>query len=111
MVSLKLHLKVRNDNIFILFCSPLDKKTHTTQLLASSWPMDPHYPLPGNIGIDYQQFAEDAKETLEARKTLANAFLDTEPEEFRKQLLLSQFLDEKWKEDLQEASKVASQLS
>lgn len=82
-----------------------DKKAHTTQLLASSWPMDPHYPLPGNMGIDYHQFAEDANETLETRKTLANAFLDTEPEEFRKQLLLSQFLDEKWKEDLQEASK------
>ena len=68
--------------------------------------MDPHYPLPGNMGIDYSQFAEDPKNTSEARKTLANAFLDTEPEEFRKQLLLSQFLDEKFKEEIKEASKV-----
>ena len=68
--------------------------------------MDPHYPLPGNMGIDYNQFAEDPKETSETRKTLANAFLDSEPDEFRKQLLLSQFLDEKVKEEIKEASKV-----
>ena len=70
--------------------------------------MDPHYPLPGNVGIDYGQLAENKStaESSETRKTLANAFLDTEPEDFRKQLIINQFLDEKFKEELQETTQV-----
>lgn len=75
--------------------------------------MDPHYPLPGNIGIDYGQFAEDKcdPDSSVARKTLANAFLETEPEDYRKQLVINQFLDEKFKEEVQETSQVSALFS
>eukprot|EP00112_Aurelia_sp_Birch-Aquarium-sp1_P022189 Seg6161.1 transcript_id=Seg6161.1/GoldUCD/mRNA.D3Y31 product="Methylmalonic aciduria and homocystinuria type D protein mitochondrial" protein_id=Seg6161.1/GoldUCD/D3Y31 len=82
-----------------------DKKTHSPQLLAACWPMDPHFPLPGNVGMDYTQFAEEnnSEKQKETQKTLANAFLDVEPEDYRKQLIINQFLDEKFKEDIQAA--------
>lgn len=64
--------------------------------------------MPGNVGIDYGQFAEDKMtgDSSETRKTLANAFLDTEPEDYRKQLVISQFLDEKFKEEIEESVQV-----
>ncbi|XP_065052615.1 cobalamin trafficking protein CblD-like isoform X1 [Rhopilema esculentum] len=82
------------------------KRSPSVQALVASWPMDPHFPLPGNVGLDYGQFAEDqsGNNIKETRKTLANAFLEAESEEYRKQLVLSQFIDEKFKEEIQEAS-------
>ena len=70
--------------------------------------MDPHFPLPGNVGIDYTQFAEEknSEKQKETQKTLANAFLDVEPEDCRKQLVINQFLDEKFKEEIQAALEV-----
>ena len=90
-----------------------DKKTHSPQLLAACWPMDPHFPLPGNVGIDYTQFAEEnnSEKQKETQKTLANAFLDVEPEDYRKQLVINQFLDEKFKEEIQAALEVCFTIS
>ncbi len=71
--------------------------------------MDPHFPLPGSIGIDYKQFSEEApfiKKASEPQKTIASAFLEIEPEEIRKQVVIDRFLDEKFKEEIKEASQV-----
>ncbi len=70
--------------------------------------MDPHFPLPGSIGIDYKQFTEErsVETTAPPQKTLASAFLEVEPEDIRKQIILDRFLDEKFKEQIEEACKV-----
>eukprot|EP00794_Sanderia_malayensis_P003013 gene3013-3471_t len=86
-------------------------KPHSTQALAACWPMDPHYPLPGSIGIDYKQFSEEAtfvKKAAEPQKTLASAFIELEPEEMRKQIVIDRFLDEKFREEIEGATQVSS---
>ena len=99
--------------LYAIFCISLINSTggtHSARVLAASWPMDPHFPLPGSIGIDYKQFAEEVShaEPNAPRKTLANAFLELEPENVRKQILLDRFLNEKFEEDIKQASKVTT---
>ena len=55
-------------------------------------PQDPRFPLPGNVGLDLGQFhSGGATAPSDSRKSLAEALLEVESEDLRKNIVMDTF--------------------
>ncbi|KAL9967087.1 hypothetical protein ACROYT_G025250 [Oculina patagonica] len=56
-------------------------------------PKDPHFPLPGNVGIDLTQLPQPATtESGSHRRTMAEALLDLESDDIRKAVVMDTYM-------------------
>lgn len=56
-------------------------------------PKDPHFPLPGNVGIDLSQLPQPATtENGSHRRTMAEALLDLESDDIRKAVVMDTYM-------------------
>ena len=56
-------------------------------------PKDPQFPLPGNVGIDFAQFPQQATtESGLQRRTVAEALLDLESTDIRKAVVMDTYI-------------------